>query len=82
MHGNCRKQRGESQMIQTNLAPDFSGSVSCGEGKCLMFDYYLSGDRADCYIKYMDRRKRANCLVSMKWTPVSNFFLHFGIKKV
>lgn len=50
-------------MIQINLASDFSGSVSWGEGKLVMFDYYLSGNRADYYIKYMDRKKGANsCL--------------------
>lgn len=52
-----------------------------GEVKLVMFNYYLSGNWADCHVKYMDRR-RANSLVYMKWSPVSNFFLHLGIKKV
>lgn len=41
-------------MIQTSLAPGFSSSVSWDEGK-LVIDYYLSVNRADCYIKCMDR---------------------------
>lgn len=52
--------------MQTNLSPDLSGSVSWGEGKLVMFDYYLSGNRVHCCIKYMDRRERANYLVYMK----------------
>jgi len=63
-----------------NQEPDFISSVS-QERKMALLDYYLNGNRADCCIKQVGRKKRANSFVCVKWRPVSNFFSALGEKK-